>query len=182
MRLFRFLESLSRGARCETSVLPPPHASRERDLSARPRSVAEAEWRDEWSPYAAVRRREKYAAAVMLAAAISASLAETAWAGGLTGDAARGETLYQACQDCHSLDKNDVGPRHRGVFGRRAASLPDYDYSDALKSANIVWNEETLDKWLTDPQAVAPGAKMFFHLDNPQDRADVIAYLRERAK
>ena len=90
--------------------------------------------------------------------------------------------LYQACQDCHSLDKNDVGPRHRGVFGRKAASLPDYDYSDALKSANIVWNEETLDKWLTDPQAVAPGAKMFFHLDNPQDRADVIAYLKERAK
>ena len=98
------------------------------------------------------------------------------------GDAARGETLYEACQDCHSLDKNDVGPRHRGVFGRKAASLPDYDYSDALKSANIVWNEETLDKWLTDPQVVAPGAKMFFHLDNPQDRADVIAYLKERAK
>ena len=90
--------------------------------------------------------------------------------------------IYEACQDCHSLDKNDVGPRHRGVFGRKAASLPDYDYSDALKSANIVWNEETLDKWLTDPQAVAPGAKMFFHLDNPQDRADVIAYLKERAK
>ena len=121
-------------------------------------------------------------AAVMLAAAISAALTGTAWAGGLTGDAARGETLYEACQDCHSLDKNDVGPRHRGVFGRKAASLPDYDYSDALKSANIVWNEETLDKWLTDPQAVAPGAKMFFHLDNPQDRADVIAYLKERAK
>jgi cytochrome c len=49
-------------------------------------------------------------------------------------------------------------------------------------TTNIVWNEETLDKWLTDPQAVAPGAKMFFHLDNPQDRADVIAYLKERAK
>jgi cytochrome c len=118
----------------------------------------------------------------MLAGAIAAALAKTAWAGGLAGDAARGETLYEACQDCHSLDKNDVGPRHRGVFGRKAASLPDYDYSDALKSANIVWNEETLDKWLTDPQAVAPGAKMFFHLDNPQDRADVIAYLKERAK
>ena len=65
---------------------------------------------------------------------------------------------------------------------RKAASLADYDYSDALKSANVVWNEETLDKWLTDPQAVAPGAKMFFHLENPQDRADVIAYLKERAK
>ena len=136
----------------------------------------------ERSADAALRRREKYAAAVVLSCAISAALTGTVWAGGLTGDAARGETLYEACQDCHSLDKNDVGPRHRGVFGRRAASLPDYDYSDALKSANIVWNAETLDKWLTDPQAVAPGAKMFFHLDNPQDRADVIAYLKERAK
>ena len=182
MRPFRFLESLSRSARCKTGVLLAPNASREGDLSPRPRSVAHAEWRDERSTDAAVRRREKYAAALMLAAAISAPLAKTAWAGGLTGDAARGETLYEACQDCHSLDKNDVGPRHRGVFGRKAASLPDYDYSDALKSANIVWNEETLDKWLTDPQAVAPGAKMFFHLDKPQDRADVIAYLKERAK
>jgi len=129
----------------------------------------------------AARRRERYAAAILLAGAVSL-LARAVWAGGLPGDPNRGETLYEACQDCHSLDKNDVGPRHRGVFGRKAASLPDYDYSDALKSANIVWNEETLDKWLTDPQAVAPGAKMFFHLDNPQDRADVIAYLRERAK
>ena len=84
-----------------------------------------------------------------LAACLAASAALAA------GDADRGEQLYQACTDCHSLDKNDVGPRHRGVFGRKAASLPDYDYSDALKSANIVWNEETLDKWLTDPQAVA---------------------------
>ena len=127
------------------------------------------------------RRRERYAAAVVLAAAVSAELASSAWAGPV-GNAAHGEAVYEACQDCHSLDKNDVGPRHRGVFGRKAASLPDYDYSDALKSANITWNEETLDKWLTDPQAVAPGAKMFFHLDNPQDRADVIAYLKERAK
>ena len=63
-----------------------------------------------------------------------------------------------------------------------ARSPPDYSYSDALKSSNIVWNEETLDKWLTDPQAFVPGVRMFFHLDSPQDRADVIAYLKERAK
>ena len=175
MSLLR-LASLSREARRRTRVLPP-RSLRESDLLARPRApVGEAQ------DHAALRRRQKYLAAVTLAAAISAVLAETVWAGGLAGDAARGETVYQACQDCHSLDKNDVGPRHRGVFGRKAASLPDYDYSDALKSANIVWNEETLDKWLTDPQAVAPGAKMFFHLDNPKDRADVIAYLKERAK
>jgi cytochrome c len=176
MSLSRLAQPLSREARRETG-LPP---SWERDIStgacARPRAEAPDEARAH-----TLRRKEKYAAALVLTAAISA-LAETAWAGGLTGDPNRGETLYQACQDCHSLDKNDVGPRHRGVFGRKAASLPDYDYSDALKSANIVWNEETLDKWLTDPQAVAPGAKMFFHLDNPQDRADVIAYLKERAK
>jgi cytochrome c len=103
-------------------------------------------------------------------------------AGGLAGDPARGEQLYEACTDCHSLDKNDVGPRHRGVFGRKAGSLPDYNYSEALRSSNIVWNEETLDKWLTDPQAFVPGAKMYFHLDNAQDRADVIAYLKERFK
>jgi cytochrome c len=162
--------SLSREARRDTGVLP----SRERET----RSCSSA---DAPADAAFPRGREKYVAAIALAAAIWA-LHGSAWAGPLVGDADRGEQIYEACQDCHSLDKNDVGPRHRGVFGRKAASLPDYDYSDALKSANIVWNEETLDKWLTDPQAVAPGAKMFFHLDNPQDRADVIAYLKERAK
>ncbi len=104
----------------------------------------------------------------------------SAWA--LKGDAERGEQLYQACTDCHSLDQNDVGPRHRGIYGRKAGSLADYSYSKALKSSNIVWNEETLDKWLTDPQAFVPGVKMFFHLDKAQDRADVIAYLKEKAK
>jgi cytochrome c len=168
------LAPLSREARRHTT-LPP---SREGDLSP---PSAPAGGLDEAASYA-LHRKERYAAAVILAGAISAVLAETAWAGGLTGDPARGETVYEACQDCHSLDKNDVGPRHRGVFGRKAGSLPDYDYSEALKSANITWNGETLDKWLTDPQALAPGAKMFFHLDNPQDRADVIAYLKERAK
>ena len=174
MRLARWSEPLSR----ELS-LPP---SREMGASGPPGVGACAEGRGEQSPRAYLRRREKYVAAVLVAGAISAALPKTAWAGGLTGDPARGERVYEACQDCHSLDKNDVGPRHRGIFGRKAGSLPDYDYSQALKSANIVWNEETLDKWLTDPQAVAPGAKMFFHLDNSQDRADVIAYLKERAK
>ena len=116
------------------------------------------------------------------AAGLMCALASEASAGGLAGDADRGEKLYEACTDCHSLDKNDVGPRHRGVFGRKAGSLPDYRYSAALKSASVVWNEEALDKWLTDPQAFIPGARMVFHLDSAQDRADVIAYLRERAK
>ena len=98
------------------------------------------------------------------------------------GDAAHGEVLYEGCQDCHSLDKNDVGPRHRGVFGRKAGSLPDFAYSDALKNAGIVWDEATLDQWLADPQAFLPGAKMFYHLDQAKDRADIIAFLKTRAR
>jgi cytochrome c len=98
------------------------------------------------------------------------------------GDPDRGEKVYEGCQDCHSLDKNDVGPRHRGVYGRKAGSLPDFAYSPALKGAGFVWNEQTLDKWLSNPQAFLPGARMFYHLGDAQDRADVIAFLRERAK
>jgi cytochrome c len=98
------------------------------------------------------------------------------------GDANRGETLYQGCQDCHSIEENDLGPRHKGVFGRKAGSVPDYRYSDAVKQSGIVWNEENLDKWLTNPQGLIPGAKMFYHLADPGDRADVIQFLKERAK
>lgn len=94
------------------------------------------------------------------------------------GDAMRGEKIYEGCQDCHSLDKDEVGPRHRGVYGRAAGSLPDYPYSPALKNAGFVWNDQTLDQWLTDPEKMRPGVKMFYHLDAAQDRADVIAYLK----
>ena len=116
----------------------------------------------------------------VLLAGLFASFASAAPA--LEGDPARGQTIYQACQDCHDLDKNDVGPKHRGVFGRKAGSVPDYDYSDALKTSGVVWGDATLDTWLTDPQGLVPGAKMFFHLEAAQDRADVIAFLKERAK
>ena len=97
-------------------------------------------------------------------------------------DASHGEEVYQSCQDCHSLDTNDLGPRHRGVFGRKAGSIPDYNYSPALKNSGLTWTEETLDKWLTDPQKLVPGSKMFFHLDAAKDRADVIEYPKERAR
>jgi cytochrome c len=98
-----------------------------------------------------------------------------------SGDAAHGAKVYQVCMLCHSLDKNEIGPKHRDVFGRKAGSVPAYDYSAALKTSNIVWNETTLDEWLTDPQAFVPGTKMFFSVDDAQDRADVIAFLKEKA-
>lgn len=98
---------------------------------------------------------------------------------GAAGDAARGKTLYQACTSCHSIDENDIGPKHRGVVGRPAGSLPDYAYSAALKASGIVWSAENLDRWLTNPQALVPGTKMYFSLPDAQSRADLIAYLAE---
>ena len=95
------------------------------------------------------------------------------------GDPGRGKALYQACTSCHSVDENDVGPRHRGVVGRPAGSLADYNYSAALKASGLIWDPPTLDRWLTNPQALVPGTKMFFQLADAQQRADIIAYLQQ---
>ena len=103
--------------------------------------------------------------------ALSAASAET-------GDAGRGAQVYQRCMSCHSPDANKVGPMHRGVFGRRAGSVADFHYSDGLRNAGFVWDEDHLDRWLADPQALVPGARMFFKLSDAQQRADVIAYLK----
>lgn len=97
-----------------------------------------------------------------------------------TGDAAHGAQVYKTCGICHSFDRNGVGPKHAGVFGRTAGTVADYRYSPALQKSGIVWNDETLDKWLTDPQALVPGSKMFFALDDAKDRADVIEYLKQK--
>jgi cytochrome c len=97
----------------------------------------------------------------------------------LNGDAVHGKALYQGCQACHSIDDNDLGPRHRGIVGRRAGSVEDYSYSPALKNSELTWNELTLDRWLLNPSALVPGTKMFFKIDDPQARADIIAYLKE---
>lgn len=106
--------------------------------------------------------------------------AGSAWAdGALTGDPVHGKARYQACAACHSIDDNDLGPKHRGVVGRRAGTVADYNYSPALRNSGLTWDESTLDRWLSNPSELVPGAKMFFKLDDPQARADVIAYLKE---
>jgi cytochrome c len=114
--------------------------------------------------------------AVLAAAAVYTAAASDQPA----GDPVHGKTLYQVCMGCHSLDEDDVGPRHRGVFGRAAGSVPGYAYSPALKNSHIVWDRDNLDRWLTNPQGLVPGVKMFFAMPNPQDRADVIAYLAQQ--
>lgn len=99
-----------------------------------------------------------------------------------TGNVARGQTLYKGCADCHSINENAVGPMHKGVVGRKAGSVPGYDYSPDLKNSGIVWTEENLDKWLAGPQAMVAETKMFFDVPDAQDRADIIAYLKEKAR
>ena len=98
------------------------------------------------------------------------------------GSVSRGEELYQGCEKCHSIEKNDVGPMHKGVVGRVAGTVAGYNYSPALRSAKIVWTEANLDKWLAGPQDFIPGTRMFYQVKDPQDRADVIAFLKERAR
>jgi cytochrome c len=97
------------------------------------------------------------------------------------GDAAHGAVVYQMCQNCHSINENDVGPMHKGLVGRMSGTVPGYNYSSALRNAKIVWTEKNLDKWLAGPQKLVPGTRMFFQLANPQDRADVIAFLKQHA-
>ncbi|MFX9962091.1 hypothetical protein ABTP39_19090, partial [Acinetobacter baumannii] len=70
-----------------------------------------------------------------------------------------------------------IGPLHRGVVGRRVASVPGYAYSPALKKLTGVWTPVRLDRWLQNPQAVAPGTRMYFSVANPAERAAIIAYL-----
>src|SRR5262245_42660772 len=81
------------------------------------------------------------------------------------GDAGRGQELYETrCIACHSLDENRVGPMHKGLFGRKAGSVPDFDYSPAVKAAKVVWGERTLNTWLTNPESLIPGQKMGYQV------------------
>jgi len=97
-----------------------------------------------------------------------------------SGDPVRGKALYQGCESCHSIAENDVGPKHQGVVGRRAGSVPDYAYSPALKGSGLTWDEANLNRWLTNPSAMVPGTKMFFKIDDAQSRADIISYLKQQ--
>lgn len=109
---------------------------------------------------------------------IAAAIAMAAGVAHADGDAAVGKTLYAArCSTCHSLEYNGVGPTHKNLIGRRAGTAPGYSYSDALKNSQVVWNEETLRRWLTDPEKLIPGQRMYFSVPDAQERANIVAYL-----
>lgn len=88
------------------------------------------------------------------------------------------ELFVRRCSGCHSLDANKEGPRLRGVFGRKAASVQGFNYSDALQKKSIQWDEANLDKWLTDPDAMVPDTDMAFRVKDAEERKALIAYLK----
>jgi cytochrome c len=97
-----------------------------------------------------------------------------------TPDVARGEAIYARCAACHALAQSRVGPRHCGLLGRAAGSVPGFDYSSAMKRSRIVWTTKTLDRFLASPLKVVPGTSMTYDgVPDAAERADLIAYLRE---
>lgn len=101
-----------------------------------------------------------------------------------SADVAKGEQVFKKCAACHNADNggaNALGPNLWGVVGKPHGAHPGFAFTDALKSVPGTWDFKALDAWLSNPKKYAPGTKMTFAgLGNPQDRADVIAFLNSR--
>jgi cytochrome c len=117
--------------------------------------------------------------AFIILLAISSPQGMFSQSGATTGDPQRGKELFEKrCGGCHSLDKDKEGPRLGNVFGRKAGTIATFKYSDSLKSAQVVWNAASLDKWLIDTDSVVQDNDMDFHVPKADERADIIQFLR----
>jgi cytochrome c len=98
------------------------------------------------------------------------------------GDADRGKAVFQMrCTGCHSLTQDREGPHLQGVYGRISGTIHGFQYSNALKNAHILWSDTTLNRWLTDPDSFVPGNNMDFHVARPDERADLIQFLKKQS-
>jgi cytochrome c len=115
-----------------------------------------------------------------IGAALIAALAASAAA---DPDPENGKAIFSKCRACHQIGenaKNMVGPELNGVVGRKAGSVPGFNYSEANKTSGITWDEKTLHEYLKNPRAKVPGTKMIFvGIPDDQDIDDVIAYLKQ---
>ncbi len=115
---------------------------------------------------------------VLLLAGCTQSSDSTALA---PADLMRGELLSLACQACHTLGAGQahlLGPNLYGVFGQTSARKDDFEYSPALRSAELVWTPAALEAWLANPEEFLPGNNMVFAgYDSATDRRDLIAFL-----
>ena len=98
------------------------------------------------------------------------------------GDPARGKEVFEKrCTGCHSLEENREGPKLQGVYGRTSGTAPGFTYSEAIIKAAVVWDESSLEQWLTDTDALVPGNNMDFHVPKPQERRDVVSFLKQQS-
>ena len=100
-------------------------------------------------------------------------------------DAQSGAQIFNRCKICHSLAAGDnrVGPSLHGLFGRKAGSVPGYDYSAAMRQSGVTWNDDTLAHYLADPNRFVPETRMTFPgISDPSALADLIAYLKTATK
>ena len=104
----------------------------------------------------------------------------------LAGDAALGARVFKVCGACHTIaegGRHKLGPNLFGVFGRAAASAPDFDFSDEMRSAAVVWDEATLDRYIAKPTDVVAKDKMLFDgVKDERDRRDLIAFLKSASQ
>jgi cytochrome c len=98
--------------------------------------------------------------------------------GSAQSPASEKELFEKRCGGCHALDRDKEGPQLHGVYGRKAASLESFQYSDALKKSKILWTDETLERWLADTEKLVPNNDMTFHVEKPDERRAIIAYLK----
>jgi cytochrome c len=127
-------------------------------------------------------RRKTYILTSGLAAFAFVVLGSTLSSAGPAQTTGSGKELFEKrCGGCHALDRDKEGPRLRGVYGRVAGSADSFKYSDALKQSKITWTDYTLDKWLTDTEKLVPDNDMSFHVERPDERAEIIAYLKENS-
>jgi cytochrome c len=102
-----------------------------------------------------------------------------------TANIANGKSIFQQCRACHTITAdgaNMTGPNLYNVWGRTAGTKENYAYSDPVKGLGFAWDADKLNQWLEGPKSFVPGTKMtFVGLPNPQDRIDVIGYLRTQS-
>jgi cytochrome c len=117
----------------------------------------------------------QFRASVALGSALMIALAMPAAA----ADAEHGKALYAPCAACHTDKADALGPSLKGVFGRKSAALEDFRYSNAMKRANLVWDDENLHAYLHDPQGKVKGNRMpYGGMSDAKDVDDVVAYLK----
>jgi cytochrome c len=113
----------------------------------------------------------------------AAALIAASTAAGLAQDVEKGVNSFKKCLPCHSIGpgaKNKIGPELNGLDGRKAGSVPNFNYSDTNKNSGIVWDEATFKEYIKDPRAKIPGTKMTFPgIKNEQEINDLWAYLKQ---